>query len=138
MVVESKVAGIEAQHFPDLGLKGHTLVDEADAKFLRCTRYQFAILEEDFCGRETVWPQDELALKILNVIEWTSVAVLTLFEVAKPRLMGRAAKRTPFECIALVLQGGGALGSYQGGVYQALAEVGLQPDWIAGVSQSAQ
>ena len=36
--------------------------------------------------------------------------------------------------IALVLQGGGALGAYQGGVYQALHEAGLEPDWIAGVS----
>jgi NTE family protein len=38
------------------------------------------------------------------------------------------------ERIALVLQGGGALGAYQGGVYQALHEAGLEPDWIAGVS----
>jgi NTE family protein len=36
--------------------------------------------------------------------------------------------------IALVLQGGGALGAYHGGVYQALHEAGLEPDWIAGVS----
>jgi NTE family protein len=48
-----------------------------------------------------------------------------------------AAKRTPFECIALVLQGGGALGSYQGGVYQALAEADLHPNWVAGVSIGA-
>ena len=51
--------------------------------------------------------------------------------------MSRAAKRTPFECIALVLQGGGALGSYQGGVYQALAEADLHPSWVAGVSIGA-
>ena len=37
----------------------------------------------------------------------------------------------------MVLQGGGALGSYQGGVYQALAEVGLHPNWVAGVSIGA-
>ena len=36
--------------------------------------------------------------------------------------------------IALVLQGGGALGAYQAGVYQALHEAGLQPDIVAGVS----
>ena len=36
--------------------------------------------------------------------------------------------------VALVLQGGGALGAYQGGVYQALHEGGLEPDWVAGVS----
>ncbi|MFO1080985.1 MAG: patatin-like phospholipase family protein [Reyranellaceae bacterium] len=42
--------------------------------------------------------------------------------------------RPDFERIALLLQGGGALGSYQAGVYEALAEVGLQPDWVAGIS----
>ncbi|MEJ0015817.1 MAG: patatin-like phospholipase family protein [Acetobacteraceae bacterium] len=36
--------------------------------------------------------------------------------------------------LALVLQGGGALGAYQAGVYQALHEEGLEPDWVAGVS----
>ena len=46
-------------------------------------------------------------------------------------------KRPPFECIALVLQGGGALGSYQAGVYEALAEIDLHPDWIAGISIGA-
>src|SRR5262245_35255464 len=45
--------------------------------------------------------------------------------------------RPPFECIALLLQGGGALGAYQAGVYQALAEAGLQPDWVAGISIGA-
>lgn len=46
-------------------------------------------------------------------------------------------KRPPFECIALVLQGGGALGSYQAGVYEALAEADLHPDWVAGISIGA-
>jgi len=49
----------------------------------------------------------------------------------------RGAKRTPFEQIALLLQGGGALGSYQAGVYQALAEADLHPDWVAGISIGA-
>ena len=39
--------------------------------------------------------------------------------------------------IALVLQGGGALGAYQGGVYQALHEAGLEPEWVSGVSIGA-
>jgi NTE family protein len=47
------------------------------------------------------------------------------------------AERPPFECIALLLQGGGALGSYQAGVYQALSEANLQPDWVAGISIGA-
>jgi NTE family protein len=42
--------------------------------------------------------------------------------------------RPPFECIALLLQGGGALGAYQAGVYQAIAEADLHPDWVAGIS----
>jgi NTE family protein len=46
-------------------------------------------------------------------------------------------ERPPFECIALLLQGGGALGSYQAGVYQALAEANLHPDWVAGISIGA-
>ncbi len=36
--------------------------------------------------------------------------------------------------VGLLLQGGGALGAYQAGVYQALHEAGLEPDWLAGVS----
>lgn len=36
--------------------------------------------------------------------------------------------------VALVLQGGGALGAYQAGAYEALAEVGIHPDWVAGIS----
>src|SRR6185369_7056933 len=34
----------------------------------------------------------------------------------------------------LVLQGGGALGAYQVGVYEALSEAGVEPDWIVGTS----
>jgi NTE family protein len=49
----------------------------------------------------------------------------------------RAGSAPPFECIALLLQGGGALGSYQAGVYSALAEAELQPDWVAGISIGA-
>jgi NTE family protein len=37
----------------------------------------------------------------------------------------------------LVLQGGGALGAYQVGVYQALAEAGIEPDWVVGTSIGA-
>lgn len=41
---------------------------------------------------------------------------------------------TKFESIALLLQGGGALGAYQAGVYEALVERGIEPTWIAGIS----
>src|SRR5437764_6788427 len=39
--------------------------------------------------------------------------------------------------IVLVLQGGGALGAYQAGVYEALDEAGIEPDWIIGTSIGA-
>lgn len=39
--------------------------------------------------------------------------------------------------IGLVLQGGGALGSYQAGVYEALTEADYLPDWVAGISIGA-
>ena len=37
----------------------------------------------------------------------------------------------------LVLQGGGALGAYQAGVYQGLSEAGIEPDWVIGTSIGA-
>ena len=42
-----------------------------------------------------------------------------------------------YERIALVLQGGGALGAYQCGVYEALHDAGIRPDWFAGTSIGA-
>jgi NTE family protein len=44
---------------------------------------------------------------------------------------------TPHGQVVLVLQGGGALGAYQGGVYEALHEAGLEPDWVIGTSIGA-
>src|SRR5437763_16942242 len=55
----------------------------------------------------------------------------------KPRGLTKTHKgrgRPAFDCIALLLQGGGALGAYQAGVYEALAEAELSPDWVAGIS----
>ncbi len=42
-----------------------------------------------------------------------------------------------YNTIALVLQGGGALGSYQCGVYEGLHKAGIQPNWFAGISIGA-
>ena len=46
----------------------------------------------------------------------------------------RLHQHRPFECIALLLQDGGALGACQAGVYEALAEANLWPDCVAGTS----
>jgi NTE family protein len=45
--------------------------------------------------------------------------------------------RRKYGTTVLVLQGGGALGAYQAGAYEGLAEAGIVPDWIAGVSIGA-
>jgi NTE family protein len=50
----------------------------------------------------------------------------------------RASTRTPMTAQrVLVLQGGGALGSYQAGAFQALCNSGFEPEWIAGISIGA-
>ena len=44
---------------------------------------------------------------------------------------------TPHQETVLVLQGGGALGAYQAGVFEALSEVYREPSWLAGISIGA-
>jgi NTE family protein len=61
-------------------------------------------------------------------------AAVSAPEAAPKHLHGGNAR---FEQTVLLLQGGGALGSYQAGVYQALAEANLHPDWVAGISIGA-
>jgi NTE family protein len=57
-----------------------------------------------------------------------TAALSDLAPANDPRAHGR---------IVLVLQGGGALGAYQAGVYQAMHEAGLEPDWVIGTSIGA-
>lgn len=56
---------------------------------------------------------------------------------SKLRRTARAAPLPLPDCVALVLQGGGALGSYQGGVIEGLAASGIEVDWVAGISIGA-
>jgi NTE family protein len=58
-------------------------------------------------------------------------------DTANPSASRTRVGRSQFEQTVLLLQGGGALGSYQAGVYQALAEADLHPDWVAGISIGA-
>ena len=53
-----------------------------------------------------------------------------------PQSIGSLGRTLPGQ-VVLVLQGGGALGSYQAGVYQALQQAGIEPDWIIGTSIGA-
>jgi NTE family protein len=57
---------------------------------------------------------------------------------AEPQPQRRYSRVMPLpDCVALVLQGGGALGSYQAGVIEALAEQDVAIDWVAGISIGA-
>ncbi|MGV7216964.1 DUF3734 domain-containing protein [Bradyrhizobium sp. UFLA05-112] len=49
----------------------------------------------------------------------------------------QASTPLPYDVVALVLQGGGALGAYQAGVYEGLHEAGIRPNWLAGISIGA-
>ncbi|MBS0641777.1 MAG: patatin-like phospholipase family protein [Acetobacteraceae bacterium] len=60
----------------------------------------------------------------MNAITHPTVASHTVSAQTPPR-------------ITLVLQGGGALGAYQAGVYEAMHEAGLKPDWVIGTSIGA-
>jgi NTE family protein len=55
----------------------------------------------------------------------------------KAEAAGTGAGQVAYSSVALVLQGGGALGSYQGGVYEELAKAGYDPTWYAGISIGA-
>ncbi|TAK73491.1 MAG: patatin-like phospholipase family protein [Aquabacterium sp.] len=62
----------------------------------------------------------------------------TLKEPPAPRIADRPPRRQlPYDTVALVLQGGGALGAYQAGVFQGLDEGGITPNWLAGISIGA-
>ncbi len=51
-----------------------------------------------------------------------------------PTLLDKVAQ---YPAVAVVLQGGGALGAYQCGVYEALNDAGIRPNWYAGISIGA-
>jgi NTE family protein len=48
-----------------------------------------------------------------------------------------ARRSLPFDGVALVLQGGGALGAYQAGVFQAIHEANIEVSWVCGTSIGA-
>src|SRR5215510_12455652 len=65
-------------------------------------------------------------------------------KIAKPKASIAAAKQgrkasptVQHDQTVLLLQGGGALGAYQAGVYEGLHHHGLAPDWVTGVSIGA-
>src|SRR4051812_6785659 len=78
--------------------------------------------------------------------EWSGSSGVVMMDARTPPIEQTVQAQTvqvhgwrPEYChrVALVLQGGGALGAYQAGVYQALHETGIEPDWVCGVSIGA-
>ena len=57
--------------------------------------------------------------------------------MAKSDTVKTVEQSRPIGQVVLVLQGGGALGAYQLGVYQAMHEAGIEPDWVVGTSIGA-
>src|SRR3974390_783560 len=70
---------------------------------------------------------------------WSMNEISADFSVEAATRLPKKGPWRPERCdrVALVLQGGGALGAYQAGVYQAMHEAGIEPDWVSGVSIGA-
>src|SRR5687767_11021450 len=79
-------------------------------------------------------PRNPPSLLVLPKLERDGAVMDATTPVAKQRAAQPGWRPDRCHRIALVLQGGGALGAYQAGVYQALHEAGIEPDWVSGVS----
>src|SRR5262245_40070295 len=67
----------------------------------------------------------------------TEPSAITVRPTSAPAARGRRKAPQELGQVVLVLQGGGALGAYQVGVYQALHAAGIDPDWVVGTSIGA-
>ncbi len=76
---------------------------------------------------------------VISELERTGTPPSAITEQRLPDIVPAHRRRIPKELgqIVLVLQGGGALGAYQVGAYQALHEAGVEPDWVIGTSIGA-
>jgi NTE family protein len=76
---------------------------------------------------------------VISELERTGTPPEAITERRLPDVVPARRRRIPKELgqIVLVLQGGGALGAYQVGAYQALHEAGVEPDWVIGTSIGA-
>jgi NTE family protein len=76
---------------------------------------------------------------VISELERAGMPPEAITEQRLPQTVPARPRRVPKELgqIVLVLQGGGALGAYQVGAYQALHEAGVDPDWVIGTSIGA-
>src|ERR1051326_3657196 len=89
------------------------------------------------CRWTAAGPRIERAVRARRVtrgrMSMTNVSEIAGRRTAEPTDHSLSGKQQ----VVLVFQGGGALGAYQAGVYQALHEAGIEPDWIIGTSIGA-
>ena len=84
MIVEPKVGGIQKHHFPRIaGLRTMPLLANPTPNSFAVFPTSFPVVKKDFRGSEAVGLENKLALEILDLIEWMTVAVLTLFAVGQ-------------------------------------------------------
>jgi NTE family protein len=89
-------------------------------------------------GAKVKWPQLNSVARCISHIALHHGKTLILADKKRAVLKrGFAMPQNAKELNVLVLQGGGALGAYQAGAYEALAEAGFMPDWVAGISIGA-
>lgn len=62
---------------------------------------------------------------------------MTKTKIQDPKVARAMAGFASHDQRILLLQGGGALGAYHGGVYEGITEVGFAPDWVVGISIGA-
>lgn len=84
---------------------------------------------------EVLWPT-EITTAGFQFWAWPLAHELELMESPQSKLSKHSLK-DQYSRTALVFQGGGALGAYQAGVYEALVEAGFEPDWLSGISIGA-
>jgi NTE family protein len=102
-----------------------TSITEA-IKLLR-TDYKIALSEaKKIINASGLWSKSP-SIKMPNEDKLSSLNIKTTIQSLSKK----------YDQVAVVLQGGGALGSYQAGVFEGLSESGIEPDWIAGISIGA-
>src|SRR3974390_1481103 len=94
-------------------------------------------LQASRCQSTAVGPRTELERRQLDTSANSTVEIAMSMSKGMVQRAVDAFRSKSNGQVVLVLQGGGALGAYQVGVYEALHEAGVEPDWIIGTSIGA-
>ena len=85
VVVELVILSIQEEHLPDLRLQAlEALGGKIDVGVLRGALYDLGEVVKALDRGKPVALQDDLAFKVLNVVEWMAIAVGSFFEIGNP------------------------------------------------------